>query len=182
MDMMYRPVANLYVFVFVFIAHPQGDLASDASNETLVISATTNQSPLNWQQAVPPMQMETRVRYKPSAFAYMNSFYKTYCTGWCSHAHLNFFSGCVARKTPQRDQQQKQQQIQIQNQQIQQQQQQSMQTNNINGLPMYGFNNQLAALPVTPLTFASEHMGNEFTVIRFVSSPDVFRRRMEPAL
>lgn len=41
-----------------------------------------------------------------------------------------------------------------------------MQTNNINNMQLYGFNNQLAALPVTPLTFASEHMGNEFTVIR----------------
>ncbi|KAG0254683.1 hypothetical protein BG011_005576 [Mortierella polycephala] len=74
-------------------------------------------------------------------------------------------NGNDARKTPQQDQQQKQQQIQLQNQQLQQQQQQSLQTNNMNGLPMYGFNNQLAALPVTPLTFASEHMGNEFTVI-----------------
>ncbi|KAG0283127.1 Transcription factor, partial [Linnemannia gamsii] len=33
------------------------------------------------------------------------------------------------------------------------------------GLPMYGYNSQLSTLPVTPLTFASEHMGNEFTVI-----------------
>ncbi|KAF9184600.1 Transcription factor [Haplosporangium sp. Z 767] len=73
-------------------------------------------------------------------------------------------NGNEARKTPQQDQQQKQQQVQLQNQQLQQQQQ-SLQTNNMNGLPMYGFNNQLAALPVTPLTFASEHMGNEFTVI-----------------
>lgn len=32
---------------------------------------------------------------------------------------------------------------------------------------MYGFNNQLSALPATPLTFASEHMGNEYTVIRY---------------
>ncbi|KAI9231266.1 MAG: hypothetical protein BYD32DRAFT_431228 [Podila humilis] len=30
---------------------------------------------------------------------------------------------------------------------------------------IYGFNNQLSALPATPLTFASEHMGNEYTVI-----------------
>ncbi|KAF9308808.1 hypothetical protein BG003_010568 [Podila horticola] len=57
-----------------------------------------------------------------------------------------------------------------QQQQIQQLQQlpagiQHMQTNNINNMQLYGFNNQLAALPVTPLTFASEHMGNEFTVI-----------------
>ncbi|KAG0305618.1 hypothetical protein BGZ98_003831 [Dissophora globulifera] len=37
--------------------------------------------------------------------------------------------------------------------------------NNMNNMALYGFNNQLAALPVTPLTFASEHMGNEFTVI-----------------
>ncbi|KAF9116012.1 hypothetical protein BGX27_005245 [Mortierella sp. AM989] len=34
----------------------------------------------------------------------------------------------------------------------------------MSGMPMYGFN-QLSTLPVTPLTFASEHMGNEFTVI-----------------
>ncbi|KAG0081652.1 hypothetical protein BGZ92_000159 [Podila epicladia] len=57
-----------------------------------------------------------------------------------------------------------------QQQQIQQLQQlpagiQQMQANNINNMQLYGFNNQLAALPVTPLTFASEHMGNEFTVI-----------------
>ncbi|KAG0041812.1 hypothetical protein BGZ83_001273 [Gryganskiella cystojenkinii] len=43
-------------------------------------------------------------------------------------------------------------------------QQQQLQTGNLNGM-LYGFNNQLSALPVTPLTFASEHMGNEFTVI-----------------
>ncbi|KAF9297407.1 hypothetical protein BGZ74_009844 [Mortierella antarctica] len=57
-----------------------------------------------------------------------------------------------------------------QQQQIQQLQQlpagiQHLQANNINNMQLYGFNNQLAALPVTPLTFASEHMGNEFTVI-----------------
>ncbi|KAK3825667.1 MAG: hypothetical protein J3Q66DRAFT_278561 [Benniella sp.] len=44
------------------------------------------------------------------------------------------------------------------------QQQQQLQ-NNLGNIQLYGFNNQLAALPVTPLTFASEHMGNEFTVI-----------------
>ncbi|KAG0344005.1 hypothetical protein BG004_004833 [Podila humilis] len=59
---------------------------------------------------------------------------------------------------------------QQQHQQIQQLQQlpanlQQMQANNINNMQLYGYNNQLAALPVTPLTFASEHMGNEFTVI-----------------
>ncbi|KAG0377789.1 hypothetical protein BGX24_005465 [Mortierella sp. AD032] len=57
------------------------------------------------------------------------------------------------------------------NQQQQQQQQNQAGTphlqsgNSMNSLPMYGFNNQLSTLPVTPLTFASEHMGNEFTVI-----------------
>jgi len=47
-------------------------------------------------------------------------------------------------------------------------QQQQLHGGNLNGMQLYGFNNQLAALPVTPLTFASEHMGNEFTVIRYV--------------
>lgn len=51
-----------------------------------------------------------------------------------------------------------------------------MQTNNINNMQLYGFNNQLAALPVTPLTFASEHMGNEFTVIRYC-----FAKRSNPS-
>ncbi|KAF9934117.1 hypothetical protein FBU30_003398 [Linnemannia zychae] len=42
----------------------------------------------------------------------------------------------------------------------------NLQNNNaMGGLQMYGYNNQLSTLPVTPLTFASEHMGNEFTVI-----------------
>ncbi|KAF9127804.1 hypothetical protein BGW39_005623 [Mortierella sp. 14UC] len=66
-----------------------------------------------------------------------------------------------------------QQQHQAQKNDLNQQQQQQNQTgpshlqsgNNMNGLSMYGFNNQLSTLPVTPLTFASEHMGNEFTVI-----------------
>lgn len=76
----------------------------------------------------------------------------------------------TARRT---SQQQLQQQLQTQQltQQQQQQlaqglQQQQLQNGNLNGMQLYGFNNQLAALPVTPLTFASEHMGNEFTVIR----------------
>jgi len=51
--------------------------------------------------------------------------------------------------------------------QQQQQQQNPMQGNQSNGMDMYGFSNQLTTLPVTPLTFASEHMGNEFTVIRY---------------
>ncbi|KAF9434963.1 hypothetical protein BGZ76_007138 [Entomortierella beljakovae] len=55
-------------------------------------------------------------------------------------------------------------QVQQQNQQ-QYQQLQGMQQGNLNSMPMYGFSSQLSALPVTPLTFASEHMGNEFTVI-----------------
>ncbi|KAF9908719.1 hypothetical protein EC991_009529 [Linnemannia zychae] len=66
-----------------------------------------------------------------------------------------------------------QQQQQTQKNDLTQQQQQQSQTghnhlqngNNMNGMGMYGFNNQLSTLPVTPLTFASEHMGNEFTVI-----------------
>lgn len=39
----------------------------------------------------------------------------------------------------------------------------------------YGFNNQLAALPATPLTFASEHMGNEYTVIRYTPISSISR-------
>lgn len=73
-----------------------------------------------------------------------------------------------ARRTSQQQQQQQavQNQTQLTPQQQQQLalQQQQLQANNL-GLPLYGFNNQLSALPVTPLTFASEHMGNEFTVI-----------------
>ncbi|KAK5828773.1 hypothetical protein F5H01DRAFT_328861 [Linnemannia elongata] len=71
-----------------------------------------------------------------------------------------------ARRTSQQQQQAVQNQTQLTPQQQQQLalQQQQLQANNL-GLPLYGFNNQLSALPVTPLTFASEHMGNEFTVI-----------------
>ncbi|KAG0240143.1 hypothetical protein BGX31_002213 [Mortierella sp. GBA43] len=68
----------------------------------------------------------------------------------------------------QQPQQQQQQQPQLQNQinaMPFQQQQQHVQQGNATGTPMYGFSNPMAALPVTPLTFASEHMGNEFTVI-----------------
>ena len=53
-----------------------------------------------------------------------------------------------------------------QQQQAQQNQMHSSQSSN--GMPLYGFGNQMSTLPVTPLTFASEHMGNEFTVIRYV--------------
>ncbi|KAG0329553.1 Transcription factor [Dissophora globulifera] len=44
----------------------------------------------------------------------------------------------------------------------------------MNSMSMYsGFGNPLVNLPVTPLTFASEHMGNEFTVISdFLESLD----------
>ncbi|KAG9072719.1 hypothetical protein KI688_000495 [Linnemannia hyalina] len=71
-----------------------------------------------------------------------------------------------ARRTSQQQQQAAQNQTQLTSHQQQQLalQQQQLQANNL-GLPLYGFNNQLSALPVTPLTFASEHMGNEFTVI-----------------
>lgn len=71
-----------------------------------------------------------------------------------------------ARRTSQQQQQAVQNQTQLTPQQQQQLalQQQQLQANNL-GLPLYGFNNQMSALPVTPLTFASEHMGNEFTVI-----------------
>ncbi|KAF9912874.1 hypothetical protein EC991_007486 [Linnemannia zychae] len=72
-----------------------------------------------------------------------------------------------ARRTSQQ-QQALQNQTQLTPQQQQQLaqglQQQQLQANGL-GLPLYGFNNQLSALPATPLTFASEHMGNEFTVI-----------------
>ncbi|KAG0239740.1 hypothetical protein BGX31_002517 [Mortierella sp. GBA43] len=67
-----------------------------------------------------------------------------------------------ARRTPQQQQLQAQQFTQQQQQLLQQQQ---LQNSLGNIQQLYGFNNQLAALPVTPLTFASEHMGNEFTVI-----------------
>ncbi|KAF9964326.1 hypothetical protein BGZ70_006607 [Mortierella alpina] len=77
-----------------------------------------------------------------------------------------------ATSTRRTSQQQLQQQLQTQQLTPQQQQQlaqglqqQQLQNGNLNGMQLYGFNNQLAALPVTPLTFASEHMGNEFTVI-----------------
>ncbi|KAF8931671.1 hypothetical protein BGZ58_007473, partial [Dissophora ornata] len=65
---------------------------------------------------------------------------------------------------------QQQPQMQAQQQFSQQQQQQlaqglQMQSNNLMQQQLYAYNNPLAALPVTPLTFASEHMGNEFTVI-----------------
>ncbi|KAF9974001.1 hypothetical protein BGZ73_002723 [Actinomortierella ambigua] len=57
-------------------------------------------------------------------------------------------------------------QRQLQNQQMQSTQlQQQQQLQGMGNLQMYGFNNQLPGLPVTPLTFASEHMGNEFNVI-----------------
>ncbi|KAF9955957.1 hypothetical protein BGZ72_003215 [Mortierella alpina] len=78
----------------------------------------------------------------------------------------NTANGTDARRTSQQQQRQQSQQAQQQvQQQQQQQQQQSMHSNSINGVPLYGFNSQMSALPVTPLTFASEHMGNEFTVI-----------------
>ncbi|KAG0014102.1 hypothetical protein BGZ80_010650 [Entomortierella chlamydospora] len=71
-----------------------------------------------------------------------------------------------ARRTPQQQQQQVQAQQQQFNQQLAQGlQQQQLHNNNLGNMALYGFNSQLAALPVTPLTFASEHMGNEFTVI-----------------
>ncbi|KAG9323696.1 hypothetical protein KVV02_008114 [Mortierella alpina] len=71
-----------------------------------------------------------------------------------------------SRRTSQQQHRQQSQQAQQQAQQQQQhQQQQSMHSNSMNGVPLYGFNSQMSALPVTPLTFASEHMGNEFTVI-----------------
>ncbi|KAF9352374.1 hypothetical protein BGX34_012178 [Mortierella sp. NVP85] len=70
-------------------------------------------------------------------------------------------------KRVQQQQQQQQQQLhnQVQTNSIHQQQQ--MQQGSVNNcVPLYGgFGNPLSALPVTPLTFASEHMGNEFTVI-----------------
>ncbi|KAF9930742.1 hypothetical protein FBU30_000120 [Linnemannia zychae] len=71
-----------------------------------------------------------------------------------------------ARRTSQQQAFQNQTQLTPQQQQqlAQGLQQQQLQANGL-GLPLYGFNNQLSALPVTPLTFASEHMGNEFTVI-----------------
>ncbi|KAG0225692.1 hypothetical protein BGW42_004131 [Actinomortierella wolfii] len=57
-------------------------------------------------------------------------------------------------------------QRQLQNQQLQSAQlQQQQQLQNMGNMQMFGFNNQLPGLPVTPLTFASEHMGNEFNVI-----------------
>ncbi|KAF9276047.1 hypothetical protein BGZ68_010300 [Mortierella alpina] len=76
-------------------------------------------------------------------------------------------SASSTRRTSQLQQQlQTQQLTQQQQQQLAQGlQQQQLQNGNLNGMQLYGFNNQLAALPVTPLTFASEHMGNEFTVI-----------------
>ncbi|KAF9572646.1 hypothetical protein EC968_009638 [Mortierella alpina] len=78
----------------------------------------------------------------------------------------NAANGTDARRTSQQQHRQQSQQTQQQVQQQQQhQQQQSMHSNSMNGVPLYGFNNQMSALPVTPLTFASEHMGNEFTVI-----------------
>ncbi|KAG0023426.1 hypothetical protein BGZ80_009465 [Entomortierella chlamydospora] len=86
-------------------------------------------------------------------------------------------SGNEAKKIPQHQQQQQQQpqqqqqaqssnntqpnQIQTQSQQQYQQLQHVQQS--MNNMPLYGFGSQLSALPVTPLTFASEHMGNEFT-------------------
>ncbi|OAQ36576.1 hypothetical protein K457DRAFT_64498 [Linnemannia elongata AG-77] len=75
-------------------------------------------------------------------------------------------SASSTRRTSQQQQQAVQNQTQLTPQQQQQLalQQQQLQANNL-GLPLYGFNNQMSALPVTPLTFASEHMGNEFTVI-----------------
>jgi hypothetical protein len=80
--------------------------------------------------------------------------------GSCIPYSLDYFS---ARRTPQQQQLQAQQFSQQQQQLLQQQQ---LQNSLGNIQQLYGFNNQLAALPVTPLTFASEHMGNEFTVIR----------------
>ncbi|KAF9942478.1 hypothetical protein BGZ75_003577 [Mortierella antarctica] len=78
----------------------------------------------------------------------------------------NAVNGADARRTSQQQHRQQSQQAQQQAQQQQQhQQQQSMHSNSMNGVPLYGFNSQMSALPVTPLTFASEHMGNEFTVI-----------------
>ncbi|KAF9570351.1 hypothetical protein EC968_001964 [Mortierella alpina] len=83
-------------------------------------------------------------------------------------------SGGISRSPEARRTSQQQLQQQLQAQQLTQQQQQQLaqglqqqqlQNGNLNGMQLYGFNNQLAALPVTPLTFASEHMGNEFTVI-----------------
>ncbi|KAG0263732.1 hypothetical protein BG011_008161 [Mortierella polycephala] len=68
------------------------------------------------------------------------------------------------RKTSQQQQLHVQQLAQHQQQRLAQGVQSQHMNNNLNYLPMYGFNNQLAALPAT-LTFASEHMGNEFTVI-----------------
>jgi len=69
----------------------------------------------------------------------------------------------------QQQQQQLQRQLQNQQQQLQsaaQLQQQQQQLQNMGNMQqMFGFNNQLPGLPVTPLTFASEHMGNEFNVI-----------------
>ncbi|KAF8974117.1 hypothetical protein BGZ46_009768 [Entomortierella lignicola] len=70
-----------------------------------------------------------------------------------------------ARRTQQVQNQQQQQQFSQQQLAQGLQQQQQLHNGNLGNMPMYGFNNQLAALPVTPLTFASEHMGNEFTVI-----------------
>ncbi|KAI8598202.1 hypothetical protein EDD21DRAFT_383142 [Dissophora ornata] len=62
---------------------------------------------------------------------------------------------------PSHHQQQQGQTGQSQHQQLQQ----HLQNNSLSNLSLYGFNNSLTTLPVTPLTFASEHMGNEFTVI-----------------
>ncbi|KAF9181953.1 hypothetical protein BGZ51_005096 [Haplosporangium sp. Z 767] len=68
------------------------------------------------------------------------------------------------RRTSQNQQLHIQQLVQPQQQRLAQGVQSQHMNNNLNNLPLYGFNNQLAALPAT-LTFASEHMGNEFTVI-----------------
>ncbi|CAO3573194.1 unnamed protein product [Mortierella alpina] len=109
---------------------------------------------------------------KPSAAGAASNQQPTSATS--SNAGTPAPSGGISRspETRRTSQQQLQQQLQTQQLTPQQQQQlaqglqqQQLQNGNLNGMQLYGFNNQLAALPVTPLTFASEHMGNEFTVI-----------------
>ncbi|KAF8983917.1 hypothetical protein BGZ46_009268 [Entomortierella lignicola] len=75
-----------------------------------------------------------------------------------------------AKKIPQNQQQQGIQSNSTQpSQALQQNQQRLQQIQNIqqnsSNASLYDFSNQVAGLPATPLTFASEHMGNEFTII-----------------
>ncbi|ORZ27139.1 hypothetical protein BCR41DRAFT_318576 [Lobosporangium transversale] len=81
----------------------------------------------------------------------------------------------------QHQQQQQQQQALILQGQTDQMQQPSLQHEGMSAVSMYGFNDHLTNLPVTPLTFASEHMGNEFTVISdFLESLGGEQQNMAP--